>query len=306
VQRILEPGEIEALASRSVPRLRLPDRERLFAARAARLDALGRDHALEGYLRFLAVLAAAQHEALPRLAVTLPDAAQREAAHRHRMPLAPALGGPRPAAWTTVLAELCTAVAGSAGFPAAVADACDRLAARDPRDLEADADRLLAADLDVADPAAAPLVMAALQVSWVALSGRLTPDDVALPESPGVCPVCGTLPVASVVRTDAPYAGYRYLHCGLCATEWHRVRVECTQCGATKGIAYHSIEGGSAAIRAESCDGCHSYRKIFYQEHDPGVEPVADDLASVTLDLLLAEAGFHRASSNPLLWQNRG
>jgi FdhE protein len=29
---------------------------------------------------------------------------------------------------------------------------------------------------------------------------------------------------------------------------------------------------------------------------------VADDLASVALDLLLAEEGYHRASGNPLLW----
>jgi len=306
VQRILEPGQIEALASRSVPRLRLPDRSRLFAARAERFRELSRGHALEGYLKLLAVLAAAQHSALQRLDVPLPDVALRSAARAHGMPVVPALGGPRPVGWRGVLEELRTAVGGTAGFPPAVAAACDRLAALDPRELEANADRLLAGDLEVSDPAAAPIVMGALQVYWVSFAGRLTPDDIGLPESKGVCPVCGTLPVASVVRTGAPYAGYRYLHCGLCATEWHRVRVECTQCGATRGIAYHSIEGGSAAIRAESCDSCHSYRKIFYQEHDPGVDPVADDLASVTLDLLLAEAGFHRASSNPLLWQNRG
>ena len=84
------------------------------------------------------------------------------------------------------------------------------------------------------------------------------------------------------------------------------MRVECTHCGANKGIAYHSIEGGSAAIRAETCDSCHCYRKIFYQEHDAAVEPLADDVASVALDLLLADAHFERASANPLLWQPQG
>jgi FdhE protein len=29
---------------------------------------------------------------------------------------------------------------------------------------------------------------------------------------------------------------------------------------------------------------------------------VADDVASLALDLLLGEQGYHRASSNPLLW----
>ncbi|MET0226457.1 MAG: formate dehydrogenase accessory protein FdhE, partial [Dokdonella sp.] len=53
----------------------------------------------------------------------------------------------------------------------------------------------------------------------------------------------------------------------------------------------------------ESCDVCHSYRKIVYQEKDPKVEPLADDLATLSLDLLLGESGYHRASGHPLLWQ---
>ena len=52
-----------------------------------------------------------------------------------------------------------------------------------------------------------------------------------------------------------------------------------------------------------SCDSCRCYRKIFCQEKDIGVEPVADDLARLALDLLMSEAGYHRASGNPLLWQ---
>ena len=115
-----------------------------------------------------------------------------------------------------------------------------------------------------------------------------------------------------MVRAQSPYQGYRYLHCALCATEWHMVRVLCSQCGASgKDIAYHSLEGaadkgsseeGGAAVRAETCEQCHAYRKILYQEKDTGVEPVADDVASVALDLLLSEEGYHRASGNPLLW----
>jgi FdhE protein len=54
--------------------------------------------------------------------------------------------------------------------------------------------------------------------------------------------------------------------------------------------------------RAETCDDCHTYRKVFNQEHDYNVEPLADDLASLMLDLLVGEAGYQRASGNPLLW----
>jgi FdhE protein len=79
------------------------------------------------------------------------------------------------------------------------------------------------------------------------------------------------------------------------------VRVKCSHCQTTQGISYQSIENGPAGIRAECCDTCHSYSKILYQEEDSAVEPVADDLASMALDLLLSDAGYHRASPNPLL-----
>lgn len=307
MQKILDPGQIEALASRSVPRLVLPVRERLFAARAARLRALAAHDSLGGYLGLAAAIAAAQHAAQEGLELPPLDPAAVALARTHAMPPVPARGLRRGPEWRAALGRIAAAVAGETRFPPAVTATCARLAALAPAALEAHAERLLAAeDGRDADPAAAPFVVAALQVHFGALAARLRPEEVALAEHGGTCPVCGSLPVASVVRAGAPYAGYRYLHCGLCATEWHRVRVECTHCGANRGIAYQSIEGGAAAIRAETCDDCHSYRKIFYQEHDAEVEPLADDLASVALDLLLTDAGFHRASANPLLWQPVG
>jgi FdhE protein len=92
------------------------------------------------------------------------------------------------------------------------------------------------------------------------------------------------------------------------------VRVQCTGCGASgKNIAYQSAtilahlendgSAAEAAVRAETCEECHAYRKILYQEKDPGVEPLADDLATLNLDLLLGQGGYHRVSGNPLLWQ---
>jgi FdhE protein len=84
---------------------------------------------------------------------------------------------------------------------------------------------------------------------------------------------------------------------------------------AGKDIAYRAladVDGDSgeavreSAVRAETCDHCHSYRKILYLEKDPSLEPVADDLGTLALDLLLAEEGYARASQNPLLWQSDG
>lgn len=303
MDRILEPGQIEALASRSIPRLILPERDRLFAVRAARLTALAPGHALEGYLMLVAALATRQQSAIDALDPAGPSESELARARAHAMPQLPARGLERDPKWRAILRELATGMADSSSFPPAVAEVCRRLASAEDEWLEARAEEVLQNTGRAADPASALFLVAALQVLWTALASRLDGALVAVPEHPGFCPVCGSLPVVSIVRSRAPYAGYRYLQCGLCATEWHRVRVECTQCAATQHVAYQSIEGRSTAIRAETCDDCKGYRKIFYQEHDDAVEALADDLASLALDLLLTDAGFHRASANPLYWQ---
>jgi FdhE protein len=169
-------------------------------------------------------------------------------------------------------------------------------------ELDAQADALLAQRYAEVSPATAPFIMAALQVIWTDLASRLDTRDIPYVDAPGACPVCGVPPVASIVRVGGAYQGYRYVQCSLCGTETHVVRVKCTNCDSTKGIAYHGIDGGDPAVKAESCDECHTYRKIGYQEKDLDFEPLADDLASLTLDLLMSDAGYRRASPNPLLW----
>lgn len=312
-QRIRERGQIETLASRSIPRVRLPDRERVFARRAARLRERAHEHPLGDYLRLLAAVCDAQQAALARFVATPPAEALVARAREHGMPPLLATDWPRDPQWRAVLHDIAAAIGAIDGAPPAVAGLAQRLRAAEPDWLESQADALLALRDDAIDIAAAPFVMAALQVHWVALTASFDADRVMPLDVNGVCPLCGTAPVASLVATQAPYAGYRYLHCALCATEWHRVRVECTQCGANgKDIAYRSLTSHDAddaqaalrdPVRAETCDACHAYRKILYQEFDPAVEPVADDLATLTLDLLLGEAGYHRASGNPLFWQ---
>lgn len=316
-QRILERGQIETLASSSIPRVRVPDRAQLFARRARRLRALAPASPIAGYLQLCAIVADAQHAALADFPITLPDAAQLAAAHEHRMPPIAAMSWPRAPAWRDALASICAAVAAQPELPVEVARLAARLAAAPADEIDAQADALLNwRDLAI-DAAAAPFAMAALQVNWAALSSRFAAADVKPLDVPGVCPLCGSLPVASFVATQAPYQGYRYLHCALCACEWHMVRVQCSQCGADgRDLVYHSLAdadadadaaagadgGGTAAVRAESCGKCHAYRKILYFEHEPQLEPIADDLASYALDVLLAEEGYARASGNPLLW----
>ena len=313
-QRILEPGEIETLAHRSIPRIRLPARAAVFARRAARLRHLSVSAGLGEYLRFLAVLVEAQHAALAGLSVSDPTPAHIQRSAGHGMPPVEPAAWPRTGAWSRTLEALCGALGAHPEFPAPVSETISRIR-RAPRDwVLGQADALLQSGDAVIDAATAPIVMAALQVHGAATAASFSADRVAPLDVPGVCPLCGSQPVASMLYAQSPFQGYRFLHCALCAAEWHMVRVQCTGCGASgRSIAYQSATIGAseendgsaaeAAVRAETCEACHGYRKILYQEKDPGVEPVADDLASLNLDLLLGQSGYHRLSGNPLLWQ---
>ncbi|AOK61540.1 formate dehydrogenase accessory protein FdhE [Burkholderia ubonensis] len=301
-QRILEPNEISALDHSAIPRFRLPERATVFSARAARLRQLADLNPISGYLRLMAVVADAQHAVLQDFAAQMPSQDAIARAQQHSMPLVPALGGERDPQWRAVLYELLDRVEGAGLVNPPLAKLLDRLRLMVPAELDAQADAILALRFAEVDPATAPFLMAALQVVWTDLASRTQPADVPFLDQPGLCPVCGTHPVASVVRVGGQYEGYRFLQCGLCTTEWHMVRTKCTHCDSTKGIAYHGIEGGSEAVKAESCDECKTYRKIGYQNKDYDFEPLADDLASLTLDLLMNEAGYQRSSPNPLLW----
>ncbi|RKP46532.1 formate dehydrogenase accessory protein FdhE [Trinickia fusca] len=304
IQRILQPGEIEALDRTAIPRVSLPERSTVFANRAARLRKLADHHPVSGYLRLMASLVDAQHQMLERFAGSMParETMPMQEAQAHSMPILPALGRPRDAVWCGVLRELIDRVDAAGDVTPALGKLLDALRTMPEAELEAAADAVLDLRFEQIDAAAAPFIMAALQVVWTDAACRLDVRDVPYVELPGGCPVCGSLPVASIVRIGGAYHGYRYLQCGLCATEWHMVRVKCSHCDSTKGIAYHGIEGAGEALKAESCDTCGTYRKIGYQEKDYDIEPLADDLASLALDLLMSEAGYRRAAPNPLLW----
>ena len=95
--------------------------------------------------------------------------------------------------------------------------------------------------------------------------------------------------------------GTRYCSCSLCGTLWNIVRVKCVLCSSGKGIGYQEIEGGAGTIKAECCDNCRGYVKIFHQQKDAALDPVADDIASLGLDLLLRNGRYRRGSFNPFL-----
>ncbi|MFY2006886.1 formate dehydrogenase accessory protein FdhE [Achromobacter xylosoxidans] len=305
MQRILPRGEIEALDHNTIPRIQLPARDSVFATRAARLRQLAVDSPVADYLLLMARLVDAQQNAL-RGCNAPPASEDRIAlAQAHGMPPLQAVGWPRDPLWRDILRQLVDELAGGQDVPAEALEVCSALRRaldEDTESLEDLAEAVLSEQHRGVDGAAAPFVMAALQVYWTDLASRFDEKQLPVASPFGVCPVCASLPVASVVRVGGQFEGYRYLCCSLCATQWHMVRVKCSHCEDVESVAYQAIEGRAPAIKAETCDRCHTYRKIFYQDKDLHVEPVADDLASLMLDVLVGEAGYSRASGNPLLW----
>ncbi|WP_299015634.1 formate dehydrogenase accessory protein FdhE [uncultured Photobacterium sp.] len=111
------------------------------------------------------------------------------------------------------------------------------------------------------------------------------------------CPLCHSAPVASMVNGS----GHRYLHCSLCETQWNSLRAQCTHCGDSRQIKLASLDDNNAPIRAETCDECQSYLKIMFTEKDLQIDPVADDLSSLILDIKLNETALLRSGFNPFL-----
>jgi len=66
-------------------------------------------------------------------------------------------------------------------------------------------------------------------------------------------------------------------------------------------LSLKSIEGDNGAVKAETCRGCHTYAKLLYEAKDTQVDPFADDLATLALDVLVGEDGWSRHAPNPLL-----
>jgi FdhE protein len=276
-----------------------PDPVALFARRADRFAARAEGHELAPYLRFMADIARAQAALLPTLPPLSPILADHAArATEHGMPpIDRARLASDPALATTITGFLQAAAA--LPMPAPAAAALARLRADPATQRQHLANAL--EDAVAADAIAEHVfIAAALQLHAARLAAQLAPD-LLKPVGAGLCPACGGAPVACVL-VDRPGAhNARYCVCATCATQWNAVRVTCVLCGSTEGIAYQHIEGRDDGIAAETCNACHRYVKLLSQTEHPELDPVADDVASLGLDLKLQDAGWRRGAMNPYL-----
>ena len=282
------------------PFARVPDLATLFARRSARFSELAEGHDLKNYLLFLAGLTDAQHRVQSELpAVEPPDQEARERARSSEMPPLDRSRFTIDTALEQTLDRL-PALIEAMAMPGPARAALGRVRMADAIAREAMVRAVLADAIPMETLAEHVFTAAALQVHFARLAAELDPTRL-VPVADGACPACGGPPVASLVVGWNNAHGTRFCSCSLCGTLWNYVRIKCTLCGSTKGISYQEIDGGPGTIKAETCDSCRGYVKILHQHVDPTLEPVADDTASLALDLLVRQTDYRRGAVNPFL-----
>lgn len=299
--KILQPGEIEA-AAMTPPFVLLPPTD-MFAKRAQRFTTLSEDHPMGAYLELMASICRAQQAvldappALPELDSTLLNTAIQ-----HDMPPLAVDTLLHDNSWQIQLdAWLTEFTQQNKQLPETVSTALEQLQQADAKQRQSWATALLGGRFSEVPEALVPFLGAALQLAWRHWLNAIDSEAINEREDQTECPCCGSLPVAGVVHQRRPIDGVRYLLCSLCAAEWHYVRLKCSHCLSTRELDYLHFDDSPYGIKAEACPDCNTYLKQLYLELDANGEGLSADLASLDLDLRLAEQGLQRRTPNLLL-----
>ncbi|CAO98479.1 formate dehydrogenase accessory protein FdhE [Erwinia tasmaniensis] len=290
-----DPSENGNPAVDTIPPLLFPRLKNSYSRRAARLRQLAAKNPLGDYLRFAAVIASAQEIVLYDHPLRMDPRARLEESARSGRPPLDINTLPRDAHWQRLLhsliAELKPDMSGQA------LSVLENLEKSSSVELEAMAGALFSNEFSQVSSDKAPFIWAALSIYWAQMAALIPGKAyVKAGEQRQFCPVCGSVPVSSMIHVD----GVRYLHCNLCESEWHVADAKCSNCEQTRDLHHWSLD--SAAVKAESCGDCGTWLKRLYQEKDPAVEAVADDLATLILDARMEQEGFARSSLNPFLF----
>lgn len=298
--RILPDTEIkQAASSFQAPPLLYANPKNLYFRRAERLRKLAENNPFGDYLNFAAEIAEAQLALLE---------AQPIANHKEELTayLANSQGDKplnakrfkRSDEWQTLLLALIEKIRPHAND--SMQPTLEWLEKASRSELDQLADHLLNERFEQVSADKAVFLWAALSLYWTQLAQQLPRNTQTEVGERHTCPVCDSAPVASLIHFGDTQ-GLRYLHCSLCESEWNMTRSQCSNCNSSQHVDYWSFEGNDA-VKAESCGDCGSYLKAFYQEKDPHVEPVADDLASLFLDAEMEAKEFARSGLNPFLF----
>ncbi|MDF7666831.1 formate dehydrogenase accessory protein FdhE [Orbaceae bacterium ESL0727] len=285
---------------RTIPLLFYPAPNVLYAHRLERLQALAKESPFADYLQFCASIVAEQLELLKQDPIHV-DLTKALTADTDLPPLSLA-NYPLNHDWQRYLEKL---LASLPKMTDEIAKLIEELQKNSPEQYQEKALRLLNGEFDKVSSNESLFIWAALSLYYTQLASQIKGKAFAEnSDKSWLCPVCNSLPVASTIHIGQNL-GLRYLHCSLCESEWYVPRVKCTSCDNLQDIHYFSLDDERAATQAECCDHCHSYLKIFNQELAPHLDVIADDIATLMLDMKTEEEGFAKSGLNPFLFAQK-
>lgn len=126
------------------------------------------------------------------------------------------------------------------------------------------------------------------------LAGRLDPGAWKR----GICPVCGSPPILSVLGDQ----GGRRFVCGFCWHEWPSPRIFCPFCETTDARSLHHIAAEDApGCRADLCDACRKYIKtVDTRDRSEIFYPPLEQLATLHFDVRAREMGYGGGTTTPV------
>jgi FdhE protein len=115
------------------------------------------------------------------------------------------------------------------------------------------------------------------------------------------CAYCSEKPQVGVLRGEGEGAR-RALICSMCSNEWNFRRLVCPGCGEERNDRLPVFTASDFPhARVEACDTCRCYLKTIDMTRDGLAVPVVDEIATVALDLWIAERGYQKLQPNLLM-----
>lgn len=283
----------------NIPLVYYPSPKSLYANRLARITQLTMDSPLSDYLTFCHKIVLAQSEIVAHEPLHCDFAHLVQQGADHDCPPLSLENLPLNDTWFNYLHKI---IAMTQAINAEIDAILNQLKKYTKDELFAKAQHLLMGQYAEVSSNESLFIWCALSVYYTQLASLLPGKAVAdTAQQCWHCPVCQSSPTASIIHIGQN-TGLRYLHCSLCESEWYVPRAKCTNCDNLENITYYSLDRELSAIKTECCEKCHSYLKIFYQDQDPHLDIVADDINSLVLDMETEKLGFAKSGINTLLF----
>jgi len=295
----LEKRDDKTSIINKIPLLFYPNPKTLYAQRAKRMAFLAKESPFADYLNFCIKIVSAQAKLVESEKITTDLAKVVESAAQKNCPPLSVDNYRLSKAWISYIYPIMDA---AQNINDSINQTIDTLKQNSESELLTKAENLLNGKFDLVSSNESIFIWSALSVYYSQLASKLPGKAVAqVSEKRWLCPVCQSSPVGSIIHIGS-HLGLRYLHCSLCESEWYVPRAKCTNCDNMENISYYSLDDELSAVKAECCEHCHSYLKVFNQERDAHLDIIADDINSLVLDMETEKENFAKTGINPLLF----